>query len=439
MQAEQESVADARVSVVKEKRGGFLGVVLALVLAAGSFVSGMHVDSLIGKEETQTASLFSFFKNESTEPVTEADLTQFWKVWHLLESKYIAASSTDTLSVEERVNGAIEGMVATYGDPYTVFFPPVESAAFAEDISGNFSGIGMEVGLRDNVVTVIAPLPETPAERAGLLAGDKIIKIDGISTEGMQIDEAVRLIRGDKGTTVVLSTYREGELEIKEVSVVRDTINIPTVKTEKIDDTFVVSLYSFNAIAEQKMQDAMREFTQSGAKNLVLDLRGNPGGYLQSAVSIASYFLPAGKVVVREHYGENDEEKLYRSQGRAIKEFTPQNFVVLVDGGSASASEILAGALREHKVATVIGVHTFGKGSVQELVDLSDGSSVKITVARWLTPDGVSISNGGLKPDITISRTPQERLDGVDKQKDAALSFLKGETVTGEGDEMAAE
>ena len=439
MQAEQESVADARVSAVKEKRGGFLGVVLALVLAAGSFVSGMHVDSLIGKEETQTASLFSFFKTQSTEPVTEADLTQFWKVWHLLESKYIAASSTDALSVEERVNGAIEGMVATYGDPYTVFFPPVESAAFAEDISGNFSGIGMEVGLRDNVVTVIAPLTETPAERAGLLAGDKIIKIDGISTEGMQIDEAVRRIRGDKGTTVVLSTYREGELEIKEVSVVRDTINIPTVKTEKIGDTFVVSLYSFNAIAEQKMQDAMREFTQSGAKNLVLDLRGNPGGYLQSAVSIAGYFLPAGKVVVREHYGENDEEKLYRSQGRAIKEFTPQNFVVLVDGGSASASEILAGALREHKVATVIGVHTFGKGSVQELIDLSDGSSVKITVARWLTPDGVSISNGGLKPDITISRTPQERLDGVDKQKDAALSFLKGETVTGEGDEMAAE
>jgi carboxyl-terminal processing protease len=437
MQPEQV-IADSRVASGKEKRGGFLGVMLALFLAAGSFVSGMQVDSIIGKE-TQAASLFSFFKTESVEPVTEADLTQFWKVWHLLESKYIAASSTDSLSAEERVHGAIEGMVAAYGDPYTTFLPPVESAAFAEDISGNFSGIGMEVGLKDNVVTVIAPLPETPAERAGLLAGDLIIKIDGKSTEGMQIDEAVRLIRGEKGTTVVLSTYREGGLEIKEISVVRDTINIPTVKTEKVDDTFVVSLYSFNAIAEEKMKDAMREFAESGAKTLVLDLRGNPGGYLQSAVSIASYFLPAGKVVVREHYGENDEEKIYRAQGRAIKEFTPKNFVVLVDGGSASASEILAGALREHKVATVIGVHTFGKGSVQELIDLKDGSSVKITVARWLTPEGVSISNGGLKPDITISRTPQERLDGVDKQKDAALKFLRGEEVVSEAEEVAAQ
>ncbi len=431
MQAEQILTTNVVEAPTKEKRNGFLGVLLALILASGSFVSGMQVDTVLNKD-AQAASLFSFFKTESAEPVMEADLTQFWKVWHLLESKYIAASSTEAVSVEERINGAIEGMVAAYGDPYTVFLPPVESAAFAEDISGNFSGIGMEIGLRDNVVTVIAPLPETPAEKAGLLAGDMIIKIDGESTEGMQVDEAVRRIRGEKGTTVVLSTFREGEMEIKEISVVRDTINIPTVKTEKIDDTFVVALYSFNAISEEKMRDAMREFTESGAQKLVLDLRGNPGGYLQSAVSIAGYFLPAGKVVVREHFGENDQEKIYRSQGRALKEFTPKNFVVLVDGGSASASEILAGALREHKVATVIGLDTFGKGSVQELVDLKDGSSVKITVARWLTPDGVSISDGGLKPDIKISRTPEERMAGVDKQKEAALAHLKGETVVSE-------
>jgi len=163
-----------------------------------------------------------------------------------------------------------------------------------------------------------------------------------------------------------------------------------------------------------------------------LDLRGNPGGYLQSAVSIAGYFLPAGKIVVREHFGESDEERLYRSQGRMFRDFSPTNFVVLVDGGSASAAEILAGALREHKVATVIGVDTFGKGSVQELIDLSNGSSVKITVARWLTPDGVSISDGGLKPDIKISRSPEDRLAGVDKQKEAALGHLKGETIVSE-------
>jgi carboxyl-terminal processing protease len=290
----------------------------------------------------------------------------------------------------------------------------------------------MEVGIKENVVTIIAPLPGTPAEKAGLLAKDMIIKIDDKSTEGMQIDEAVRMIRGEKGTTVTLSVFREGELEIKEIPVVRDTINIPTVKTETIDGTFVISLYSFNAISESKMADAMREFKVSGKKKLVLDLRGNPGGYLESAVSIASYFLPAGKVVVREHFGENNEEKQYRSQGRMSGEYTPENFVVLVDGGSASASEILAGALKEHKVAKVVGVNTFGKGSVQELVELSDGSSVKITIARWLTPDGLSISDGGLAPDIVISRTPQERIDGVDKQKDAALKLLNGEEVVSE-------
>jgi carboxyl-terminal processing protease len=413
------------------ERKGFLGVLLALVLAFGSFVSGMQVDSLINKED-QSASLFSFFRNESTEPVSEVDLTQFWKVWHLLEDKYISASSTDAASADDRLFGAIEGMVASYGDPYTVFMPPVKSAAFAEDISGNFSGIGMEVGIKENVVTIIAPLPGTPAEKAGLLAKDMIIKIDDKSTEGMQIDEAVRMIRGEKGTTVTLSVFREGELEIKEIPVVRDTINIPTVKTETINGTFVISLYSFNAISESKMADAMREFKVSGTKKLVLDLRGNPGGYLESAVSIASYFLPAGKVVVREHFGENNEEKQYRSQGRMSGEYTPENFVVLVDGGSASASEILAGALKEHKVAKVVGVNTFGKGSVQELVELSDGSSVKITIARWLTPDGLSISDGGLAPDIIISRTPQERIDGVDKQKDAALKLLNGEEVVSE-------
>ncbi len=228
MQIEQEFTEDVTKTSAKVKGNSFLGVILAFILALGSFVSGMQVDSLFGKE-TQAASLFSFFKTDSSEPVTEANLDQFWKVWHLLESKYISASSTESVTIEDKINGAIEGMVSAYGDPYTVFLPPVESAAFAQDIAGNFSGIGMEVGLRKNVITVIAPLPETPAEKAGLLAGDMIIKINGDSTEGMQIDEAVRRIRGEKGTTVVLSIFREGEPEIKEISVVRDTIDIPTV------------------------------------------------------------------------------------------------------------------------------------------------------------------------------------------------------------------
>ena len=424
--------------VVRGKKSNVLGIFLALLLAVGSFFSGIQVDNLIQKEE-QTASLFSFFGVSPMAPTNEeADLSQFWEVWKLLDEKFIAASSTETLSSEDKINGAIEGLVATYGDPYTVFLPPVESAAFAEDISGNFSGIGMEVGLRENVVTVISPLPDTPAERAGLVAGDLILKIDGESTEGMQIDEAVSRIRGEKGTSVLLSVYREGDLEIKEVSVTRDTISIPTVVTETVDGVFIIRLYSFNAISEMKFQEALREYIESGSDSLVLDMRGNPGGYLQSAVSIASFFLPTGKVVVRESYGGNEEEKVYRSQGRTMREFAPKKMVVLVDNGSASASEILAGALKEHGVATVIGVDTFGKGSVQELIPLPDGSSVKITVARWLTPEGVSISDSGLSPNIIIKRTPQQRLDNVDPQQEAAIKFIKGETVVSETEETTS-
>lgn len=429
------STPDTEPVVARGKKSNALGILLALILAVGSFFSGIQVDALITKEE-QTASLFSFFGvNAAPATPDQVDLSQFWEVWKLLDEKFIAASSTDTLTAEEKMNGAIRGLVSTYDDPYTVFLPPVESAAFAEDISGNFSGIGMEVGIRDNVVTVISPLPETPAERAGLLAGDLILKIDGESTEGMQIDEAVSMIRGEKGTSVVLSVYREGDLEIKEISVTRDTISVPTVVTEIKDDVFIIKLYSFNAISEMKFQEALREYVESGTESIVLDMRGNPGGYLQSAVTIASYFLPTGKVVVRESYGGNEEEKVYRSQGRTLREFTPKKMVVLVDNGSASASEILAGALKEHGVATVIGVDTFGKGSVQELIPLPDGSSVKITVARWLTPEGVSISDSGLKPNIYIKRTPQQRLDNVDPQQEAALRFIKGETVVSEDQE----
>jgi carboxyl-terminal processing protease len=427
---EETSMNVARKSETSSKRHNLLGLLLALVLAGGSFISGMQVDSLIGGN-TQTANLFSFFTTNKTTPDTEANLDQFWRVWNLMESKHISASSTEVISDEEKINGAIKGLVASYGDPYSVYFPPVESAAFAEDISGNFSGVGMEIGLRDNVITIIAPLPGTPAEKAGLLSGDKIIKIDGETTEGMMIDEAVRRIRGEKDTVVNLTVYREGETEFRDISVTRDTINVPTVATELIGDVFVVKLYSFNAIAETKMQDAMREYTESGAKLMVLDLRGNPGGYLQSAVAIASYFLPAGKVVVREHFGEGNEERQYRSQGKMLKRM-PEKLVVLVDGGSASASEILAGALKEHGVATVIGETTFGKGSVQELVDLPNGSSIKITVARWLTPDGLSISDGGLMPNITIKRTAEQRLQGEDTQQNAALRFIKGEEVVSE-------
>ncbi len=414
-----------------ERRSGMLlGSGLALLLAAAAFFSGLHIGTGGANSLAMEAGLFSFFKSEPA-PSEEVDLGEFWRVWDLMDEKFVSASSTP-LSDEEKIRGAIAGLVKSYDDPYTIYMPPTEAEQFGEEISGNFSGVGMEVGLRDGIVTVIAPLPETPAFKAGILSGDKITKIDGNSTEDMGVDEAVQLIRGEKGTEVALTIYREGETELLEIKVVRDTITVPTTKTEQRGDVFIISLYSFNALSEMKMQEALREYVKSGADKLVIDLRGNPGGYLQSAVTIASYFLPAGEVVVREQFGSSEGEELYRSQGRTLKQYAPKEMVVLVDGGSASASEILAGALKEHGVATVIGQTTFGKGSVQELVDLPDGSSLKVTIARWLTPNGHSISEQGLEPNIFIERTPENVIAGEDPQLDAAVSWLNGDKTIGQ-------
>lgn len=418
---------------VAPRRSRFLGITLALLFAVGTFMTGLRLGELglLTSGDDNKASSFSLFASTPTASQSGVDLGEFWRVWEILDNKF-TNSGTTTLSTEEKIEGAINGLVKSYGDPYTVFLPPADTQALSEDISGNFSGVGMEVGIRDGVITVIAPLAETPAERAGIVAGDAIVKIDDTTTESMRIDEAIRLIRGEKGTPVTFEIFRKGETELRTIKVIRDNIDVPTVATERKDDTFIVKLYSFNAISEAKVQDALREYVKSGAKTMVLDLRGNPGGLLQSAVSIAGFFLPTGKIVVREDYGDDEEETVFRSQGRTLRDFAPKQLVVLVDGGSASASEILAGALQDHGVATVIGSQTFGKGSVQELVDLPSGSSVKVTVARWLTPNGVSISKGGLTPNIVIARTPQQYLDGVDPQLDAAIRFLNGEEVQSE-------
>ena len=415
-----------------KNNGKLLGIGLAAMLAVAALFSGVQFgQGGIGGESPLEASIFSFLYSKE-KPDTEADLGEFWRVWNLLEEKFVTSSPTSTPDQTTKLRGAIAGMVDSYGDPYTVYMPPEDASYFAEDISGNFSGVGMEVGLRDGLITIIAPLPDSPALGAGIQTGDIITKIDDTSTDRMNVDEAVRLIRGEAGTEVTLMIYREGEVELLEKKIIRQVINIPTLDTETKDNAFVIKLYSFNGISESKMREAIAQFEQSGKNNLILDLRGNPGGFLESAVTIAGYFLPAGKVVVRENFGEGKEEDVYRTQGQKIFGLNPDNFVVLIDGGSASASEILAGALSEHGVATTIGDTTFGKGSVQELVNLPDKSALKVTIARWLTPEGVSFSEGGLEPNVYIPRTPQEVMAGEDKQMEAAIKWLKGDKSIGE-------
>ena len=430
----QDNNDNEKTQLTSVTRKSFLGAGLACLLAASAFFSGMQVGSGQLAEAQLEAGLFSFFSgawgNEETER-DGVDLTQFWEVWDLLDEKFVSSSSTLEMTPQEKVQGAIAGMVASYGDPYTIFMPPSDASMFEEDISGNFGGVGMEVGMRDGVITVIAPLQNTPAAKAGIMPKDVLVKIDDKSTERMNVDEAVRLIRGEKGTTVHLTIYRVGETELLEINVIRDSITVPTVDTKEVDGVFIISLYSFNAISESKMQEALNAYIKSGAKKLVLDLRGNPGGFLQSAVAIGSYFIPAGMTIVSENFGDGGEGEVYRSSGKTLGVYMPQEMVVLVDGGSASASEILAGALKEHEVATVIGAQTYGKGSVQELVDLDDGSSLKVTIARWFTPKGVSISEAGLAPNIFVDRTSQQVIDGQDPQLDAAVEYLNGNKNVG--------
>lgn len=426
---ESAELRDQGMATEPKRQRSFLAAGLAVLLAAGAFFSGLQLGHSVDDVKME-AGLWSLFASAPVQP-DAVDMTEFWRVWDLLDEKFVTSTTSESLTDQEKIQGAIDGLVASYGDPYTVYLPPADADKFEEEISGNFGGVGMEVGVRDGMITVVAPLPDTPAQRAGLVSGDVLVKIDGESTERMNIDEAVNRIRGEVGTEVVLTIYRKGEDDFQDITVVRDTITIPTIETKEVDGTFVISLFNFNALSEMKMQEALREYVKSGDRKLVLDLRGNPGGYLQSAVAIASYFLPAGKIVVQEGYGDDTTGDVYRSSGKNLREYAPEEMVVLVDEGSASAAEILSGALKEHGVATVIGDTTYGKGSVQELVDLPSGAFLKVTIARWYTPNGVSISDGGLDPDIFVERTPQQVVAGEDPQLDAALRWLSGDKNIG--------
>lgn len=355
---------------------------------------------------------------ETPENIT-ADFNQFWKAWSLLDEKYVPPQIEESsVSDQERVWGAIKGMVRSLGDPNTIFLVPSELESFEREISGNFEGVGMEVDIRDDLLTVVAPLKGTPAYKAGIKAGDVIFKIDDKETNNLSIDQAVNLIRGEKGTPVTLTIFREGESEPVVVTIIRDVIDIPTIETEWRNDVYIVKLYNFSAVSPILFRNALREFVVSDSNKLILDLRGNPGGFLEASVDISSWFLPAGEVIVREDFGEGkeDDDVVYRSKGYNVFG-SDLEMVVLIDGGSASASEIVAGALKEHGIATLVGRQSFGKGSVQELVRVTPDTSLKVTVARWVTPEGKSISLEGLTPDVIVE--PQEY--GEDNEGDLIL------------------
>ena len=341
-----------------------------------------------------------------------------------MNDKFVQTHAKQTATDQDKVWGAIQGLAASYGDPYTVFFPPEESKSFSEEIQGNFEGVGMEVGVKDGILTVISPIKDNPAYKAGIKSGDQIIKINGTTTAALSVDEAIKLIRGPKGTTVKITVVRKGVKDPIEFTLIRQTIDIPTLDTEaKPGGIFVIHLYNFSQNSSNLFRGALRDFVSSGDHKLVLDLRDNPGGYLEAAVDMASWFLPTGKTIVTEDFGSSTPQQAYKSHGYNI--FNKNlDFEILVNGGSASASEILSGALQQYGIAKLIGEQTFGKGSVQELIPLTPDTSLKVTVARWLTPNGTWISEKGLTPDLVVPFVADKNDPKKDNQLDRAVSEL---------------
>jgi len=355
------------------------------------------------------------------QPVEGADLSLFWKTWRTLDDKFVDKGKIDR---EKMVYGAIEGMVKALDDPYTSFFNPEDSKQFLEDANGSFEGVGMEIGIKKGALQVVSPIENSPAQAAGIRAEDIIVKIDGKSTADMTTDEAVDLIRGVKGTEVTLAIYREEWQETRDIKLVRDVIKVPSLKMEIKDGGIAyIELFQFTEQANDDFRAAAVDIINSGAKRIVLDLRNNPGGYLTVSQDIAGWFLKKGQVVTHEDSGDERATQDYLSEGPSLLEKYP--VVVLINGGSASASEILAGALRDNRGIKLVGTKSFGKGSVQQMVPFSDGSSLKVTIAKWLTPNGSQISEIGLAPDYEVQITAADEEAKKDPQLDKAIEIVK--------------
>ncbi|MBY0294036.1 S41 family peptidase [Patescibacteria group bacterium] len=392
------------------------GVVVAL-LAAFYLGTVMHQQSAFAQAVNAV----------SGKQPSGVDMAQFWIAYELLNENFVVTHASSSMPTQqEQLYGAIAGLTASFGDPYTVFFPPADAQIFQQDISGSFGGIGLQIDNNaSGQLVAVSPLKNTPAAAANIQSGDIIVAIGATSSEMMPSDQAVKTIRGPVGTQVSL-TLKRGSDKPFTVTLTRQTINIPIIDTEKMNGgIFKISLYSFSENSVALFRNALRQFVESGDTKLILDLRGNPGGYLDAAVEMASYFLPTGDVIVTEDFKGNQQNISHRSRGYNVFA-NNKNFkmAVLVDQGSASASEILAGALQQQGVAKLVGTRTFGKGSVQELMDLGGGAELKVTIARWLTPNGNSISDGGLKADIQATTTAAEVKAGNDAQLNAAIQYL---------------
>ncbi len=363
----------------------------------------------------------------ATDPERQVDISILWRVWGLLLNNYIEPAD---LKSQPMLYGAVSGMVNAVGDPYTAFMTPKENTDFRQGRAGTLKGIGAELMQREGLIVIVTPIKQSPAERAGLLPDDVIVEVDGASVEGQSLGEVVGRIRGPEGTTVKLAIAREGQADLMTFAIVREEIHIPSVESRIIEEGKArigyVALNQFGEDSVQEVRQALQSFKSAPLTGIIFDMRQNGGGYLDGAVEIASLFMKQGRVVTVEQRGQAPVHR--DADGRPL--FPDMPLVVLQNQGSASASEIVAGALQDSKRATVIGMQSFGKGTVQEVIDLPDGSSLRVTVARWLTPGGKDLGKEGVHPDYAIDRTGEDITAKRDPQLDAAIELLTTGTVT---------
>lgn len=368
---------------------------------------------LIGKSSAQTVS-----QNDAT----SADYSLLWQTIKLVKDKYV----DKPIDEKKMMYGAVKGAVQSLGDPHSVFLDPAENKRFRSDLAGNFDGIGAEIATKDGNLTVVAPLKGSPAERAGIRPLDLIVKIDGQESLDMPVEEAVTRIRGPKGTQVKLTIMHKGEEATVDIIITRENIKIESVKSElkTVNGKKIayINLTRFGPDAKQAFTEAVNKLVKPDTSGIILDLRNDPGGLLDGAIDIGSFWLKQDQVVLKEVDAQKNESLYYsRGPGQLAKYKT----VVLINGGSASASEIVAGALQDYKLATLVGEKSFGKGSVQDLVDMAGGSALKITIAKWLTPNGKSINKQGIEPDIKVEMKPDDYKNQKDPQLDRALEMFK--------------
>lgn len=423
------------------KKGGSASYGFAILLAFVTFVAGLAIGLGQGLRAAQqpgsqvltgdasgtalTGAVTGIGSRPPSGLARDVDFQEFWDVWRDLKSDFVHQPVSDMTLFY----GAMKGMAESLDDPYTAYFEPTDAEEFMNSLKGEFSGIGAEIGVKSNQLQIISPLPDSPAEKAGVRARDLILKIDGEDSIDMPVNEAVMKIRGPKGTDVTLTLGRLGKdengqdtLDTLDVTIHRDTIQVKSVKLEKRDNgIYVMAIRAFNDDVADEFAKAVDQVIAGGAKGLVIDVRNNPGGYLDKAVTVTGEWVKDEIVVQQREQGRIKEQ--YRGSGRGLLRDIPT--VVLVNEGSASAAEILAGALQDYKLASVVGKQTFGKGSVQDLRNYDDGGALKVTIAEWLTPNGRSIDKEGIMPDIDVDLTPEDFNADKDPQLEKALELLK--------------